>query len=100
MSSAYDLHVETRGGVGDLSRVVGVLSLYELTPCSLAIRGYGGGLWIDALLETDERASRLCANRLAALHAVTTVTIQPRDLPRTLLKSGRLRPLRHLRSDK
>ncbi|WP_332767707.1 hypothetical protein [Phenylobacterium sp.] len=78
MSPAYDLSIETYGGVRDLSRVVGVLALYELTPAKLAVRGHGAGLRIEVRLETDERASRLCANRMAALPAVAGVTLQPR----------------------
>lgn len=74
----YNLRVETRGGVCDLGRVVGVLALLELTPSILtACSGGGGGLQIDVQLRGDSRLCRLCVSRLQALVAVTKATLTP-----------------------
>lgn len=76
MTPLFDLGVETRGGVCDLSRVVGVLALYELTPARLAVEPLGEGLKIKVRIEADDRASRLCANRMAALPSVAAVCLR------------------------
>jgi hypothetical protein len=77
LTATYQLVVETRGGVCDLSRVVGVLALYELTPKRLSVEGRGVGLTITAVLETQAQIGRRCAKRLAAFPAVTGVTWTP-----------------------
>jgi hypothetical protein len=75
--ATYQLVVETRGGVCDLSRVIGVLALYELTPKWLSVEGHGAGLTITAVLETHAQMGHRCAKRLAAVPAVTRIDCAP-----------------------
>lgn len=67
---ACDLSVETFGGVCDLDRVVGVLSLLDLTPFDFNCVRNGEGLLIRVRLATAERTAALCVARLRALHCV------------------------------
>jgi hypothetical protein len=71
MSSHYDLHVETSGGVYDLGRVVSVLALYEITPTTLTSQASAQGLVIAMRIAADPRRSSLCLAKLQALVSVT-----------------------------
>jgi hypothetical protein len=74
MKAEYNLHVTTRAGVQDLSRVAGVLALYELTPHLFRAFGGDNGLEIEILLQADQRTSELCVSRMNALAAVIEAT--------------------------
>lgn len=77
----YALHVETRGGIADLARVVGVLALYDLTPLSMSARTVVSGLWIDTLLRGDACACEHCASRLSSIFAVSVAQLTPEINP-------------------
>lgn len=79
MSPVFNLSIVTQGGVADLSRVVGVLALYDLTPARLALSGHGAGLSIEIRLQTDDRLGQLCASRIASLPAVVGVSLRARQ---------------------
>lgn len=74
VEEARELSVQTRGGVCDLGRVVGVLALLELTPAVLASRREGAGLRIDMRIVGDARSCELCMKRLQALVCVASAT--------------------------
>jgi hypothetical protein len=67
-----DLHIQTRGGVEDLGRVVGVLALLGITPLALQASRDASGLAIDVQLQGDRRDLDLCLARLRALVSVTS----------------------------
>jgi hypothetical protein len=75
VSQAYDLHVETQGGVYDLGRVVSVLALLDLTPTALTSYGDATGLQIEIQIAGDPQVCELCASRLQALVAVSSATL-------------------------
>ena len=65
-----DLSVETFQGVYDLDRVVGVLSLLNLTPIEFNCVRQGDGLLIKVRLAAPERTAALCLARIRAMHCV------------------------------
>ena len=67
-----NLHIETRGGVEDLGRVVGVMALLGLTPGALTSYGDAYGLTIEVQLNGEWRDLELCLSRLRALVSVIT----------------------------
>jgi hypothetical protein len=75
MSVRFEAHIETLGGVGNLSRVVGVMALLDLTP--LVLTSYGGpnGLSIDVQFVAGRREAELCMSRLRALVSVTSASL-------------------------
>jgi hypothetical protein len=77
MTATHALCLKTRGGVHDLSRVVGVFALLNLTPTHLRVGPCGDGLRISARLIADERTARLCRHRFEALFAVEAATMRP-----------------------
>jgi len=72
----YDLHVQTRGGVYELGRVVSVLALLDLTPAALTSYGDASGLQIAMQIEGEPRVCELCASRLTALVGVNSATLR------------------------
>lgn len=76
MTLRFDAHVETRGGVCDLGRVVGVMALLDLTPLSLTVEGDTGGLRIDIHFAAERREAELCLASLQALVSVTSATVR------------------------
>ena len=77
MIAGYRMSVETRGGVCDLSRVVGMLAVYDLTPTSFTVESHGTGLRMEAFFSAGADASGLCAKRLATFPAVAHVAWEP-----------------------
>lgn len=75
MRSRFDAHVETAGGVGNLSRVVGVMALLDLTPQVLTSHGNHSGLSIDIQFVAHRRDAELCLSRLRALVSVTSASL-------------------------
>jgi hypothetical protein len=73
MLGDWDIHVETRGGVETLSRVVGVLALLELTPLGLRSESSGDGLQIRLRLTCLQRDHALCVARMGALVCVRAI---------------------------
>lgn len=69
MKRGYKVSLATKGGVQDLSRVVNVLALLDLTPTAMAVTRRAGGLQIDLCIEGEERAFNLCLAHLQALVA-------------------------------
>lgn len=65
-----DFLIRTHGGAYDLSRVVNLLALLDLTPRTLDVRADGCGLRVRLRLAADERACARFVNRLRALPAV------------------------------
>jgi len=75
--------VVTSGGVEDLSRAVGVLALYGLTPGRLAAEACGGdGLRLTAKLEGDALTLQRTENRMRALACVVSVNVTDINAPR------------------
>jgi hypothetical protein len=73
----YQLCLATRGGVQDLSRVVNVLALLDLTVVAFIARRRGRGLAIEAQLAGEPKNIALCVGRLRALIAVTEADVAP-----------------------
>jgi hypothetical protein len=69
------LQIQTLHGVQDLARVVGVLALYDLTPCALAAKGVAGGLKIDGEFSAHPSEGERCLNRLRQLSTVEIVAV-------------------------
>ena len=80
--TARELIVETHRGIHDLSRVVGVLALLDLTPVALTCGPSGEGLIIRARLEGTEEKHALCAARLRALASVLRADFRRRASPK------------------
>jgi hypothetical protein len=76
-AAAYQLSVETTGGVADLSRVISVLALYDLTPTRLSVKAHGAGLRIVAIVSAEAQTSLRCAQRMAWHAAVARVACAP-----------------------
>lgn len=70
MSFAAQIEILTRGGVPDLSRVVGVMALLDITPRLMRVSPQGTGLCVVADLEVDQALLDLCLARLSAQFAV------------------------------
>jgi hypothetical protein len=77
MKGLQDFRVLTRGGIGDLDRVVNTLALLDITPVALKVKRCSPGLTIDVRIAEDDRTSRLLANRLATMPAVLKTEIGP-----------------------
>jgi hypothetical protein len=75
MSQRFEAHIETLGGACNLSRVVGVMALLDLTPLVLTSRGGASGLSIDVQFEAGRRDAELCLSRLQALVSVTSASL-------------------------
>ena len=79
--SAFAFVVRTRGGVSDLSRVVNLMALLDLTPRELDVRADRCGLRMRLRLVADERACSLFVNRLRALPAVVEARLNREARP-------------------
>ncbi|HEV2532768.1 hypothetical protein [Phenylobacterium sp.] len=75
MSLRFEAHIETQGGAGNLSRVVGVMALLDLTPLVLTSYGRPGGLSIDVQFVAGRREAELCLSRFQALVSVSSAAM-------------------------
>lgn len=73
----FDLEVRTHGGVEDLGRVVGVLTLLDLTPTALRMEARSPGLLIHIDLESEERLCARAVSRLGVMPAIVEASFVP-----------------------
>lgn len=71
----FNLHIQTRSGVHDLARIVGVLALYDLTPSAMTANGDAGGLKISSQFVQNPDEGVRCLNRIRQLNGVMTAEI-------------------------